>query len=223
MGFFDRSNESASPIGLLRAHIGTFMYCVKMGKRKFQNKEDIGDIFLDMDQTKFLLDQATRGSLYDFRQRIDSALWDAAVHKYSEDLDKLKKALLKAVDQGAAKAADIAEEEPEEIVPEKEEEKSGDWRDHILDEMKEAEEAAKKNVPSKEERGVKTDDSKEMSEADCRELWKLIKEMDKEFREMKQIADEWLMVNGRKDGCLGAVFAAMLLPAGAIYGIWSLF
>ena len=45
---------------------------------------------------------------------------------------------------------------------------------------------------------------KEMSEADCRELWKLIKEMDKEFREMKQIADEWLMVNGRKDGCLGA-------------------
>ena len=74
-----------------------------------------------------------------------------------------------------------------------------------------------------EERGVKTDDSKEMSEADCRELWKLIKEMEKEFREMKQIADEWLMVNGRKDGCLGAVFAAMLLPAGAIYGIWSLF
>ena len=151
MGFFDRSNESASPIGLLRAHIGTFMYCVKMGKRKFQNKEDIGDIFFDMDQTKFLLDQATRGSLYDFRQRIDSALWDAAVHKYSEDLDKLKKALLKAVDQGAAKAADIAEEEPEEIVPEKEEEKSGDWRDYILDEMKEAEEAAKNglNLPSK--------------------------------------------------------------------------
>lgn len=194
MGFFDRSNESASPIGLLRAHIGTFMYCVKMGKKKFQNKEDVGDIFFDMDQTKFLLDQATRGSLYDFRQRIDSALWDAAVHKYSEDLDKLKKALLKAVDQGAAKAADIAEEEP-----------------------------AKKNVPSKEERGVKTDDSKEMSEADCRELWKLIKEMDREFREMKQIADEWLMVNGRKDGCLGVVLAAMLLPAGVIYGIWSLF
>ena len=98
MGFFDRSNESASPIGLLRAHIGTFMYCVKMGKKKFQNKEDVGDIFFDMDQTKFLLDQATRGSLYDFRQRIDSALWDAAVHKYSEDLDKLKKALLKAVE-----------------------------------------------------------------------------------------------------------------------------
>ena len=103
MGFFDRSNESASPIGLLRAHIGTFMYCVKMGKRKFQNKEDIGDIFFDMDQTKFLLDQATRGSLYDFRQRIDSALWDAAVHKYSEDLDKLKKALLKAGIKGQRK------------------------------------------------------------------------------------------------------------------------
>ena len=88
---------------------------------------------------------------------------------------------------------------------------------------KAAEEAAKKKVPSKEEKRVKTDDSKEMSESDCRELWKLIKEMDKEFREMKQIADEWLMVNGRKDGCLGAVLAVMLLPAGAIYGIWSLF
>ena len=130
-------------------------------------------------------------------------------------------AALSAAEESAELSA--AEEEPEEIVPEKEEEKSGDWRDHILDEMKEAEEATKKNVPSKEERGVKTDDSKEMSEADCRELWKLIKEMDREFREMKQIADEWLMVNGRKDGCLGVVLAAMLLPAGAIYGIWSLF
>ncbi len=70
-----------------------------------------------MDQTKFLLDQATRGSLYDFRQRIDSALWDAAVHKYSEDLDKLKKALLKAVDQGAAKAADIAEKNRRKLFP----------------------------------------------------------------------------------------------------------
>lgn len=89
--------------------------------------------------------------------------------------------------------------------------------------MKEAEEAAKKKVLSKEEKSVKADDSKEMSESDCRELWKLIKEMDKEFREMKQIADEWLMVNGRKDGCLGAVLAIMLLPAGAIYGIWLLF
>ena len=41
-------------------------------------------------------------------------------------------------------------------------------------------------MPSKEERGVKTDDSKEMSEADCRELWKLIKEMDKAFTELFQ-------------------------------------
>ena len=84
------------------------------------------------------------------------------------------------------------------MFPKRKKKNRGDWRDHILDEMKEAEEAAKKNMPSKEERGVKTDDSKEMSEADCRELWKLIKEMNREFREMKQIADEWLMVNGRK-------------------------
>ena len=37
MSFFDKNNESASPIGLLRAHTGTFMYYVKMGKAKFKN------------------------------------------------------------------------------------------------------------------------------------------------------------------------------------------
>lgn len=220
MGFFDKNNESVSPIGLLRAHIGTFMYCVKVGKKKFKNKETVGDIFFDMDQTKFLLDQATRGSLYDFRQRIDSALWDAAVHKYTEDMDKLKKALLKAVDEGAARGSAMAEEAEE--VEEEKEEKTGDWRTNILDEMKEAEEEAKKR-PKEKKPVIITDDSKEMSEADCRELWKLIKEMDKEFREMKQIADEWLMVNGRKDGCLGAVLAMMILPAGILYGLWSAF
>ena len=99
MGFFDKANESKSPIGLLRAHIGTFMYYVKMGEQKFKDKEEIHDIFYDMNQTKFLLDQATRGSLYEFKKRIDDVLWDAAVHKYTEDMEKLKAALLKAVDE----------------------------------------------------------------------------------------------------------------------------
>lgn len=45
MGFFDRSNESTSPIGLLRAHIGTFMYCVKMGKRNSKIKKTSGISF----------------------------------------------------------------------------------------------------------------------------------------------------------------------------------
>ncbi len=229
MGFFDKENESNSPIGLLRAHIGTFMYYVKIGNTKFKNKEGISDIFYDMEQTKFLLDQATRGTMYDFRKRIDEALWDAAVHKYSEDLDHLKKELLKAVDAGAAQGSVMEEEEEiDQEEPEETMEESGDWKASIKDEMKAAEEAARKKAEEKdsgeseEKEKEKTDDGT-MTEADCRELWKLIKGMDKEFIEMKQIADDWLMVNRKKGGCFGMMAILMLLPLGAVYGIWSVF
>ena len=51
MGFFDHKHEKESPIGNLRAHIGTFMYFVKVGKSKFKNKGRVGEIFADMDNT----------------------------------------------------------------------------------------------------------------------------------------------------------------------------
>ena len=213
MGFFDKENESGSPIGLLRAHIGTFLYNVKIGKKKFKDKGIIGDIFFDMDQTKFLLDQATRGTMYDFRKRIDEALWDAAVHKYTEDMERLKKELLKAVDAGVIKSADIEEEEK----TEKEEEKpktSGSWQTDIKEEMKAAEEDEKRRKEM-----IRQQREKE----DCRELWKLIKDMDTEFKEMKQIADDWLAVNGKKEGCFGLAVMMLLLPLGTAFGILSIF
>ena len=224
MGFFDKENESGSPIGLLRAHIGTFLYNVKIGKKKFKDKGIIGDIFFDMDQTKFLLDQATRGTMYDFRKRIDEALWDAAVHKYTEDMEHLKKELLKAVDAGVIKSADAKEEEK----TEKEEEKqktSGSWQTDIKEEMKAAEEDEKrrKEILRQQREKENIPHTREMTEEDCRELWKLIKDMDTEFKEMKQIADDWLAVNGKKEGCFGLAVMMLLLPLGTAFGILSIF
>ena len=99
MGFFDKKHESDTPIGNLRAHIGTYMYFVKVGKSKFKHKGRIGEIFADMDNTQFLFNQATMGTMYDFKKKLDYALWDAAVHKYTEDMEALKAELLKVVDQ----------------------------------------------------------------------------------------------------------------------------
>lgn len=68
MGFFDKKHESDTPIGNLRAHIGTYMYFVKVGKSKFKHKGRIGEIFADMDNTQFLFNQATMGTMYDSKR-----------------------------------------------------------------------------------------------------------------------------------------------------------
>lgn len=68
MGFFDHKHEKESPIGNLRAHIGTFMYFVKVGKSKFKNKGRVGEIFADMDNTQYLFQQATSGTMYDMKK-----------------------------------------------------------------------------------------------------------------------------------------------------------
>ena len=222
MSFFDKNNESASPIGLLRAHTGTFMYYVKMGKAKFKNKGTVYDIFFDMDQTQFLLDQATRGTLYDFKKKIDYPLWDAAVHKYSDDLKKLKAELLRLVEEGFS-----AEPEAKtEIVEEKEPKEKKNWKMHILDEMEEAEKEGKRlEKEAADDRAalLARMDDRQMSEADCRELWRIIKELDKEFRAMNRIADDWFAVNGKGKGCAAAVVMFMLIPVGCMYGILSIF
>lgn len=222
MGFFDKNHESESPLGLLRAHTGTFMYHVKMGKSKFKNKGTVYDIFYDMDQTQFLLDQATRGSLYDFKKKIDYALWDAAVHKYSEDLGKLKKELLRLVDEGFSPERE--EKEIEETQSEKEEET--DWKLQMIDEMEHAEEKAKQREEEERlarKKALSALESRHMTEADCRELWRIIKELEKEFRTMNRIADDWFAVHGKKDGCAGALLIVTLLPVATMYGIFSIF
>ena len=228
MGFFDKKHENDTPMGNLRAHIGTYMYFVKVGKSKFKNKGRIGEIFADMDNTQFLFQQATSGTMYDFKKKLDYALWDAALHKYTEDMDELKKELLKAVD--AEKMHAQEEKEKEEEKKEKEEalqeEESGDWRENLKGQMKRAEEKEKereeKRKQEKEEKAQQlAHESEEMTEADCRELWRIMQGLEREFREMKDIADDWFVVNGKKNGCMGVLVAITLLPVGLLYGLWQ--
>ena len=229
MGFFDKKHEDESPIGNLRAHIGRFMYFVKVGKSKFKHKGRIGEIFADMDNTQFLFQQATSGTMYDFKKKLDYALWDAAVHKYTEDIAALKAELLKVVDGEAEKppVLEKVDEKKEEEVPkaEKAEEETGDWRSSIKGQMSEAEEKAKAEEERKKheaETAVETVDfTEEMTEADCRELWRILQGLEREFRDMKDIANDWFTVHGKGNGCMGALAVMTLLPVGVIYGVWQ--
>lgn len=232
MGFFDKKHEKDSPIGNLRAHIGTFIYFVKVGKSKFKHKGKVGEIFADMENTQYLFQQATMGTMYDIKKKLDYTLWDAAVHKYTEDLAALKAELLKAVDEGALeeKAEEEAKAEAAEKKAAAEQEKgepgeSGDWASDIKDQMKSAEEAARKKEEQKKEEAEGETVSRfdeHMTEADCRELWRIIQGMEREFGAAKDIADEWFKVNGTKNGCMGALLMMALVPAGAVYGLWHL-
>ena len=228
MGFFDKKHENDSPIGNLRAHIGTYMYFVKVGKSKFKNKGRIGEIFADMDNTQFLFQQATSGTMYDFKKKLDYALWDAALHKYTEDMDELKKELLKAVDAEKMHAQEEKEKEEQKEKEEALQEESGDWRENLKDQMKKAEEKEKeleeKRKQENEEKAQQlSHETEEMTEADCRELWRIMQGLEREFREMKNIADDWFTVNGKKNGCMGALVAITLLPVGLVYGLWQIF
>ena len=189
MGFFDKGHEKESPIGNLRAHIGTFMYFVKVGKSKFKHKGKVGEIFADMDNTQYLFQQATSGTMYDMKKKLDYTLWDAATHKYTEDIQKLKDELLKAVDEG---------------------EESGEFAEEKKEKEKEMETPA---VETEEE---------SLTEEDCRELWRIIQGLEREYKEMNSIADDWFSVHGKKTGCMAALAAMTLLPLGAVYGLYHL-
>jgi FtsZ-interacting cell division protein YlmF len=231
MGFFDKGHEKESPIGNLRAHIGTFMYFVKVGKSKFKHKGKVGEIFADMDNTQYLFQQATSGTMYDMKKKLDYTLWDAATHKYTEDIQKLKDELLKAVDEG--EESGVFEEEKKEKESEakrkeeeeKKEEETGDWRSHIKGQMAEAEEKARRETEEKEremETPAAETEEEALTEEDCRELWRIIQGLEREYKEMNSIADDWFAVHGKKTGCLAALVAMTLLPLGAMYGLYHL-
>lgn len=231
MGFFDKNHAKESPIGNLRAHIGTFMYYVKVGKSKFKHKGAVGEIFADMDNTQYLFQQATSGTMYDMKKKLDYTLWDAATHKYTEDIQKLKDELLKAVDEGEENGAFEAEKEEErkkkeeQKEAEKEEEFSGNWKAHIKDQMKEAEEKARREEEEREKQEnqvVEESDDETLTEADCRELWRIIQGLEREYKEMNRIADDWFSIHGKKTGCLTALVGLTLLPIGALYGLYHL-
>ena len=233
MGFFDKGHEKESPIGNLRAHIGTFMYFVKVGKSKFKHKGRVGEIFADMDNTQYLFQQATSGTMYDMKKKLDYTLWDAATHKYTEDIQQLKDELLKAVDEGEEsgvfeeekKEKEIEEKKKEEKEKKEEEEKTGDWKAHIKGQMAEAEEKARREAEEKEkeaETPAAEAEDESLTEEDCRELWRIIQGLEREYKEMNRIADEWFAVHGKKTGCLTALVGMTLIPLGAMYGLYYL-
>ena len=86
-------------------------------------------------------------------------------------------------------------------------------------EEKAKEEAERKKREAEEEEGFAVDASEEMTEADCRELWRILQGLEREFQEMKSIADDWFTVHGKGNGCFGALAMMALIPLGAIYGI----
>ena len=184
------------------------MYFVKVGKSKFKHKGRIGEIFADMDNTQFLFNQATMGTMYDFKKKLDYALWDAAVHKYTEDMEALKAELLKVVDQEEAAPKEEAPKEEEEVEVAPKEEETGDWKSSIKGQMagcgREGEKGSRAQEARKLRRrkALKVDASEEMTEADCRELWRILQGLEREFQEMKSIADDWFTVHGKGNGCL---------------------
>lgn len=94
--------------------------------------------------------------------------------------------------------------------------------------MEEAEEKARQEAERKRHEestpaSNKSDDDEHMTEADCRELWRIIQGLERAFREMNEIAEDWFSVHGKKDGCLGALAALALIPAAVFYGIFHIF
>ncbi len=141
----------------------------------------------------------------------------------------MKAELLKVVDGEAEKppVLEKVDEKKAEEAPKVEtaEEETGDWRSSIKGQMSEAEEKAKAEEERKKheaETAVETVDfTEEMTEADCRELWRILQGLEREFRDMKDIASDWFTVHGKGNGCMGALAVMTLLPVGVIYGVWQ--
>ncbi|WP_307973494.1 hypothetical protein, partial [uncultured Dialister sp.] len=106
-----------------------------------------------------------------------------------------------------------------------EEEKTGDWKAHIKGQMEEAEEKARREAEEKEkeaETPAAETEEEALTEEDCRELWRIIQGLEREYKEMNSIADDWFSVHGKKTGCMAALAAMTLLPLGALYGLYQL-
>ena len=61
-----------------------------------------------------------------------------------------------------------------------------------------------------------------LTEEDCRELWRIIQGLEREYKEMNSIADDWFSIHGKKTGCMAALAAMTLLPLGVVYGLYQL-
>lgn len=222
-------HKKAGPIDSLREHITTYMYWVKVGKSKFQHKKEVGQIFLEMESTEYLLQQATSGTMYDYRRRLERNVWAGAVNKYDQDMQHLKEALLRAVDACDADPKGDHEKAAEKFAEEEAErkriEKLPIREQMAIAEKKEAEEAklAAARAEEAEESGDDEEEEKErMTEEDCRELWRIYQGLASEYKAMKEQANKWMAENPEK-GCLGVTLMLLALPVAAAYGVWQIF
>lgn len=213
--------KAPNPVNVLREHVSTFMYWVKLGRTKFKGKKEIGEIFLEMEGAKYLFDQATSGTVYDYQKKLERNVWAAAMHKYGEELQHLKEAMLRAAD-ACEMRKDIEAQEAagaeEEKKRREEEEAHLSLRERLkLAEERDAEEDAEEAAA--EAAGPAPDGTAEMTEEDCKELWEIYRHMNGEYRWMKKTADRWIEENP-ESGCLAAVLMGLAVPAAAVYALF---
>ncbi len=208
---FNSKKGTPSPVNIMREHMAMFLYWVKTGRAKFKDKKEIGSIFIELENAKFLLEQATAGTMYDYTKKLERNVWAAAVNKYDGELLRLKEALLRAAD--ACEAQQVFVEESE--ADGRDEEEGLSVREQMEREearQREEDDAGVDVVPA----GIGGD----MTEADCRELWKIYKSMNEEYRQMKKTADKWIAENP-DEGCMGMAMLLAAVPAAAVYALFQ--
>lgn len=220
MALIGPKSSKSNPVNMLREHVSTFFYWVKVGRTKFREKEEIGAIFREMDGAKYLFDQATSGTMYDYQRKLERNVWAAAMHKYGGELQRLREAMLRAADACEARKA---LEEKEAAEKAKEEARARDAADESLT-LREQIEREEAREEEEDEREAETPAEYEaesgaaMTVEDCKELWTIYQHLNGEYKKMKKAADRWIADNP-ESGCLGAVlflFAVPLAAAGAL-------
>ncbi len=213
---------TSGPVGELLEHLEAFTVLVKEGRVRFRGKKDVGPIFIKLDRTGYIFQQATSGTMYDYRRKIERNVWNAAISEYDIYMDQLKAALLVAVDE-AEKAAERDEETAEEMALAVEDEELS-----LKELMARAEEADAAEEAAQNEEALRAAAEKEksaattkMTEADCRELWRIYRAMLAEYKAMKHIADRWIADNPEK-GCLGVTLLFMAIPLVGGLLLWQL-
>ncbi len=213
---------TSGPVGELLEHLEAFTVLVKEGRVRFRGKKDVGPIFIKLDRTGYIFQQATSGTMYDYRRKIERNVWNAAISEYDMYMDQLKEALLAAVDE-AEKAAETDEETAEEMAP-----AVADEELSLKELMARAEEADAAEEAAQNEEALRAAAEKEksaattkMTEADCRELWRIYRAMLAEYKAMKHIADRWIADNPEK-GCLGVTLLFMAIPLVGGLLLWQL-
>ncbi len=213
--------KGSGPVGELLDHLEKFAVLAKEGRATFHDKKDVGVIFMKLDRTGYIFQQATSGSMFDYKYKLERNVWNAAIHEYDMYMAELKDALLRAVDE--AEAADFSEETPEEAPAETEPEEALSLKEIMAraeeeDRIREETESAEKLLEEEEKAlsGMTT----KMTEADCRELWRIYRAMLAEYKAMKVLAARWMEENPEQ-GCLGITLSILLAPAaGIVYFFW---